>query len=149
MIRKSLVILVLPLLILIGTVSIYGCAEKVAEAPVPKILTQIIEDITPQEASDLIADNRGNPDFIIIDVRTPAEFTDGHIDNAINIDLRSEGFKGSINKLDKSKTYLVYCRTANRSRSAVDIMEELDFKNIYHMLGGITQWEAAGFPITK
>ena len=149
MIRKSLVILVLPLLILIGTVSIYGCAEKVGEAPVPKILTQIIEDITPQEASDLIADNRGNPDFIIIDVRTPAEFTDGHIDNAINIDFRSEGFKGSINKLDKSKTYLVYCRTANRSRSAVDIMEELDFKDIYHMLGGITQWEVAGFPITK
>ena len=82
-------------------------------------------------------------------MRTPEEFAAGHIENAINIDFRSEGFEDSINELDKNKTYLVYCRTANRSRSAVNIMEELDFNEIYHMLGGIVQWEAEGLPIAK
>lgn len=149
MVRHYGAMLLVSLLLVTGIVSAGSCVETVIEPPSQATVTQIIEDITPQEASDLIDENRGNPDFVIIDVRTPVEFTDGHIDNAINIDFRSEGFKGSINKLDKSKTYLVYCRTANRSRSAVDIMEELDFKNIYHMLGGITQWEATGFPITK
>ena len=110
---------------------------------------QVIADITPQVASKLIAENRDDPDFIIIDVRTPEEFAAGHIENAINIDFRSEGFEDSINELDKNKTYLVYCRTANRSRSAVNIMEELDFNEIYHMLGGIVQWEAEGLPIAK
>ena len=110
---------------------------------------QVIADITPQVASKLIEENRNNPDFIIIDVRTPEEFATGHIENAINIDFRSESFEDSINELDKNKTYLVYCRTANRSRSAVNIMEELDFNEIYHMLGGIVQWEAEGLPIAK
>ena len=110
---------------------------------------QVIADITPQVASKLVAENRDDPDFIIIDVRTPEEFAAGHIENAINLDFRSEGFEDSINELDKNKTYLVYCRTAYRSRSAVNIMEELDFNEIYHMLGGIVQWEAEGLPIAK
>ncbi|MFC1904998.1 rhodanese-like domain-containing protein [Chloroflexota bacterium] len=140
---------ILSLLLVTGVMLVSGCAEKVVEPPNQEALTPLIEDISPQEASNLIQGNHDNPDFVIIDVRTPEEFADGHIENAIIVDFRSESFKDSINKLDKSKTYLVYCRTANRSRSAVNIMEELDFKNIYHMLGGITQWEAAGFPITK
>ena len=67
----------------------------------------------------------------------------------LTIDFRSEGFEDSINRLDESKAYLVYCRTANRSRSAVNIMEELDFDEIDHMLGGIVQWEAEGLLIAK
>ena len=146
---KSLTMLMLSVALIVVSVSTAGCTGQATEPQVQETPTQIIEDITIQEASDLIDENQGNQDFVIIDVRTPAEFTDGHIENAINIDFRSEGFKDSINKLDKSKTYLVYCRTANRSRSAVNIMEELDFNKIYHMLGGIVQWEATGFPIVK
>ncbi|MFC2060604.1 rhodanese-like domain-containing protein [Chloroflexota bacterium] len=141
--------LIISLSLVTGVMLVSGCAEKVVESPNQEALTPLIEDISPQEASNLIQENHDNPDFVIIDVRTPEEFVNSHIENAINIDFRSESFKESINKLDKSKTYLVYCRTANRSRSAINIMEKLDFENIYHMLGGITQWEAAGFPITK
>ena len=121
----------------------------IASLSVATCTKQVIEDITPQEASELIEENRDNPDFIIIDVRTSEEFAAGHIENAINIDYRSEGFEDSINELEKSKAYLVYCRTARRSRSAVNIMEELDFNEIYHMLGGIVQWEEEGLPIAK
>jgi len=121
--------------------SISSCAEKA---------TQItIIDVYPQEAFSLIQENNNNPYFVILDVRTPEEFSDGHIEDAINIDFNSQGFKDSLNKLDKSKTYLVYCRTANRSRGAVNIMEELDFTQIYHLLGGIVQWEKEGFPVIK
>ena len=133
---KSFLILALSVVI-IASLSVAACTK------------QVIADITPQVASVLIEENRDDPDFIIIDVRTPEEFAAGHIENAINIDFRSEGFEDSINKLDKSKAYLVYCRTARRSRSAVNIMEELDFNEIYHMLGGIVQWEAEGLPIAK
>ena len=108
--------------------------------------TATIEDITPQEAFTLIEKNQDDPDFAIIDVRTPAEFDEEHIENAINIDFYSELFRDTLNILDKNKTYLVYCRMGGRSRSALDIMRELDFKEAYNVLGGINQWKAEELP---
>jgi len=64
-----------------------------------------------KDAYTLIQKNKGNPDFVILDVRTPAEFADEHIENAINLDYYSETFRDDLNKLDKTKTYLIYCRT--------------------------------------
>ncbi len=73
----------------------------------------------------------------IVDVRTPAEFNAGHIDNAINIDFDNSTFKGEIDKLDKSKTYFIYCRSGNRSGQAFSIMKGGGIKNIYDLQGGI------------
>jgi len=115
----------------------------------PEAPTQIIADITAQEASALIQDNQGNPDFVILDVRTPGEFAGGHIENAINIDKNSETFQGELNNLDKDKTYLVYCGSGGRSASALAIMQELGFMEAYNMLGGISQWQAEGLPVTE
>ena len=111
--------------------------------------TQIIADITAQEAFTLIQDNQGNPDFVIIDVRTPEEFARGHIENAINLDCQSETFRDELNNLDKDKTYLVYCGVGGRSAGALAIMEELGFMEAYNMLGGISQWQAEGLPVTE
>ncbi|GAF84355.1 unnamed protein product [marine sediment metagenome] len=111
--------------------------------------TATIEDITPQEAFTLIQNNQGNPDFIIIDVRTPAEFDGEHIENATNIDFYSETFRDMLNNLDKNKTYLIYCAVGGRSGSALDIMAELNFKEAYNILGGINLWKAEGLPTTK
>jgi len=138
--RKRL--LVFLVLLVIGVVLVGGCVGQ--ETP-----AQIIEDITPQEAFALIQDNQNNPDFIILDVRTPEEFADGHIENAINLDYYSETFGDELNKLDKNKTYLVYCRSGRRSRNALDIMEELNFREAYNMSGGIIEWKAEGLPTTK
>ena len=110
---------------------------------------QIIADITPEKAHALIQDNKGNRDFVILDVRTLEEYADGHIENAVNLDYYSDTFKDELNKLDKSKTYLVYCRTANRSGIAVGMMKELGFREVYNMLGGIVRWEADGLPTVK
>ena len=97
MIRKNLVLLMLSLLILGGAALICGCA-----AP------QTIEKITPSEAFNLIQENQGNPDFVIIDVQTPEDFANCHIYNAVSIDINSETFQNELDKLDKNKTYLLY-----------------------------------------
>jgi rhodanese-related sulfurtransferase len=115
----------------------------------PLSRTQIIKDISPQEANSLIQKNKNNRNFVILDVRTPAEFKDGHIEGAINIDYHAPSFKEELNGLDKTKVYLIYCRTARRSRAALEMMRELGFQEVYHMLGGIVGWQAAGLPTVK
>lgn len=141
--RRSLLMLILSLLLATGIVLTSSCAEK-AEAP-----TQVIKDISVQEAFTLIQENRGNPDFIIIDVRTPEEFAGGHIEDAINVDFRSDNFRSEIDKLDKSKIYFIYCRSGKRSKMALDVMAELNFREVYNLSVGISQWEDEGFPVTK
>ena len=111
--------------------------------------TQIIADITTEEAFTLIQDHQGNPDFVILDVRTPEEFAQGHIENASNLDYLSETFRDELNNLDKDKTYLVYCGSGGRSAGALAIMAELGFMEAYNMLGGISQWQAEGLPVTE
>ena len=138
--------LVLPVLLVAGAVLTGGCVGEIEAPPQP---TQIIENITPQETFTLIQNNKNNPDFLIIDVRTREEFADGHIEDAINIDFRSETFRDKLNNLDKNKTYLIYCRSGTRSGNALNVMEELNFQEVYNMSGGIIEWKAAGFPTTK
>jgi len=130
---------VLSALLALGLVLVAGCIQ--AE---PETQAQIIEDITPEEAFALIENNRGNSDFAILDVRTPEEFADGYIEGAINLDYQAVNFSGELNKLDKNKTYLVYCRSGKRSAGALNIMAELGFREVYNMTGGIIDWEEAG-----
>ena len=144
---RNLVVLMLSVSLFIGVVLTVGCAE--IATPEQEAPTQIIENITPQEAFILIQDNEDNPDFVIIDVRTPEEFAEEHLENAANIDSRSETFRDKLNNLDKNKTYLIYCRSGRRSRNALDIMEELTFREAYNMSGGIIEWKAEGLPTIK
>jgi len=142
---KKLVMSTLSVLLVIGVVLAGGCIRGEIETPAP----QIIKDITPQEAFTLIQENQNNPDFAIIDVRTPEEFAEERIENAINLDYRSVSFRDVVNILDKNKTYLVYCRVGVRSGNALTIMAELNFREAYNMLGGINQWKAEGLPTTE
>ena len=108
-----------------------------------------VQDVTSQEAFDLIQENHGNPDFIIVDVRTSLEFHDGHIEGALNIDVNLPSFSQELEQLDRNDTYLVYCRSGNRSRTVLGIMEELGFTRIYHLTNGITEWVDAGLPVSQ
>lgn len=76
-------------------------------------------------------------DLVVIDVRTPAEFDSGNIKGAINLDIFSPTFMNAINKLDKNKTYLMYCRSGNRSGQACSKMAKLGFEKLYNLSGGI------------
>jgi len=144
---KNSMVSALSVSLVIGIALTGGCVRD--ETAPPETPIQIIEDITPQEAFTLIQNNQNNPDFVIIDVRTLEKFAGEHIENATNIDFYSEAFRDELNKLDKNKTYLVYCRSGVRSGNALDIMAELNFREAYNMSGGITAWKAEGLPTTK
>lgn len=126
-----------------------GSLNITASAAESRSQTQILKDVTPQEANSLIQKNKDNPNFVILDVRTPEEFRDGHINGAVNLNYNSPTFKTDLNGLDKTKAYLIYCRTARRSRATFDMMKELGFQEVYHMLGGIVRWMSEGLPTTK
>ena len=81
---------------------------------------------------------------ITLDVRTPGEFQSGHLANAVNIDYEGQNFEGEVNKLDKNKTYAVYCRSGRRSGLATDLMAKDGFKSIFNLEGGIEAWQSAG-----
>lgn len=100
-----------------------------------------MENINTKNALNLIKENKNDPNFIILDVRTSDEYQTGYIENAINIDFYSDSFEEDLGKLDKNKTYLIYCKSGNRSGRALKLMEKLKFKKVYNMQGGITTWE--------
>ncbi len=77
-------------------------------------------------------------DMIILDVRTPQEFNETHVEGSQNVDFRSLDFKDQIAKLDKNKTYKVYCRSGNRSGQAEQVMKALGFKNVEN-IGSVSQ----------
>lgn len=88
------------------------------------------------------------PDAPVIDVRTPEEFSKGHLQNATNIDWNGNDFGNGIARLDKSKPVLVYCLSGGRSAAAASKMRAEGFKEVYEMEGGMMKWRAAGMPET-
>ncbi|MFL9830854.1 rhodanese-like domain-containing protein [Flavobacterium sp. ST-87] len=78
----------------------------------------------------------------IIDVRTPEEFTEGHIDTAQNINWLGDQFTQNAEKLNKDKPVYVYCRSGKRSLKASEKLAELGFKEIYNLDGGYLKWKA-------
>jgi rhodanese-related sulfurtransferase len=112
----------------------------------PVSTTPSVPAIDVKEAYELIQNNQNNPDFIILDVRTPDEFKGGYIAGAINIDYYSSDFKNKISQMDRNKEYLVYCRSGVRGAASVQIMLDLGFTRVRNLSGGIVQWINAGLP---
>jgi rhodanese-related sulfurtransferase len=82
-----------------------------------------------------------NENSIIIDVRTEHEVAEGIIPDAINIDIYGgQIFIDKINKLDKSKSYFLYCKAGSRSSQACSLMNQLGFDKTYNLLGGFINW---------
>ena len=81
-----------------------------------------------------------NNEVQLIDVRTPKEYNDGHIENARLIDFLSEDFKIKIQELDKEKPIYLYCRSGGRSGKASKVMEVFGFKEIVDLEGGYMAW---------
>lgn len=86
------------------------------------------------------------PDAPIVDVRTPEEFENGHLQNALNIDWNNDDFNSKITLIDKSKPVLVYCLAGSRSAAAAEKMRNDGFKEVYELKGGILKWRAASLP---
>ncbi len=79
---------------------------------------------------------------VVLDVRTPQEVADGYIKGtALFLDISNPDFEKNINSLDKTKTYLVYCRSGARSSRAAGYMTNNGFGNVYNLSGGILSWD--------
>lgn len=123
----------LPLIVLMTVISIFTQA-------------QAVKRLDPQNFEKKLKESK---EAVLIDVRTPGEYAQGHLTNATLIDINSSDFKNRVAKLNKSKPVFVYCKAGSRSGSAVNIMEEMGFKEIYDLSGGITAWQKANKPIEK
>ena len=141
--RYSLILLACALVILAGACT-HGFGKRSwVRKPV------LVKNFDPPEAFALIEENRGNPDFVILDVRTPGEFSRGRIEGAVNLDYYSERFREELSRLDRNKTYVVYCRTGMRSSNVFDMMKEMGFTSIYQISGGIERWLADDLPVVR
>lgn len=107
----------------------------------------IVQNVTVYQADSIIQAHANDTTFIILDVRTPAEFYVARLYNAINVDYYSPNFTYTISGFDTSYAYLVYCGVGGRSALASNIMIGLNFQVVFNMLGGINQWVAASLPV--
>ena len=116
-------------------------------APISVLAGPPLQDISARTAAALIQENQSNPDFFILDIRTPKEFEAGHIAGAQNIDFYAQSFAEEFRSLDRKKTYLIYCRSGNRSRQLMGAVEKMHFKQVFHMRSGLVDWVGQGFKL--
>jgi phage shock protein E len=109
----------------------------------------ISENVDIHAFSALITEHSDDPNSQIIDVRTPKEFHASHIADAHLIDFYAKSFFQKLEQLDKDKTYLLYCRSGNRSGKTLKIMKKMGFKSAYNMQGGMKAWTRANYPVVK
>ena len=115
--------------------------------PAVALATPPLQDVSARTAAALIQENQSNPDFIILDIRTPREFKGGHIAGAHNIDFYAQSFAEEFRSLDREKTYLIYCRSGNRSGQLMRAVEKMRFKQVYHMRSGLVDWVGQGYEL--
>src|SRR5690606_11364808 len=80
-------------------------------------------------------------DNVLIDVRTAQEYEEGHLPDAINLDVNSPDFENEIKKLDPNKNYYLYCRSGKRSTVATEKMESAGFKNVANLKDGYINYQ--------
>ena len=102
------------------------------------------EVLSPAQFQKMMRENRGK----LLDVRTPREYSEGHLPNAVNLDYYNKNFKSELAKLPKDKVYYVYCRSGGRSGKTVAMLKAAGFENVYDLQGGITKWIADGMPVS-
>ncbi len=96
--------------------------------------------VTPKESVSLFESG-----ITIVDVRTPEEFKEGSLPNALNLSVTASTFKDEITKYDKTKPLYIYCHSGRRSARAAAKMKTLGFETIYELKGGYVAWIEAGF----
>ena len=96
-----------------------------------------LNNVSPAEARDLMREK----DVVVIDVRTPEEYSGTSIDGAVSMNYLDDGFIDELMSLDRSASYLVYCRTGRRSLRVCTWMKNSGFSEIFHLDGGLDSWE--------
>lgn len=107
----------------------------------------IFELLAPKEFIELVYTR---PEAVLLDLRTPDELKEeGIIRGATHLDYFQRDFEDRVSKLDKSKTYFVYCAGGGRSGETLELMKKAGFKEVYDLKGGVTAWKRAGLPLER
>ncbi len=126
-----------------------GCSDNTENLINSDTLTWLIIDVSIEDANNLIQENADNPEFVLVDMRTPEEYNTDHINSALNLDYRADSFTENLSFLDKTKTYMIYCNSGNRSKKSQEIMQDMGFPRVINVLGGIKAWRAEGLPTVQ
>jgi thioredoxin 1 len=116
----------------------YSCSSNTASGDLPEKT-----NLNPKEFQQLIEQAKNTQ---LIDVRTPEEFEDGHIENATNINWNDPSFFDNVEKLSKTEPVLVYCLSGNRSASAAYELRKMGFEHVYELTGGMLHWRGENMP---
>ena len=112
------------------------------------ILTYCLgQNVSSLEQKQFVQKMSSIKNITLLDVRTPIEFSEGHIKGAVNNDWNGGGFQEMVVDYDKNGIYFVYCRSGHRSGLAASWMRSSGFKNVYELRGGINAWQSVGIPI--
>lgn len=107
---------------------LYGCVSGIGVAEFKKALAE-------------------KPGAQLIDVRTPEEFAEGHLPGAKLIPVQV--IQGRLSEIDPGKPVLLYCRSGNRSGTALSLLKGAGYKDVEHLAGGIKAWKAEGGEVIK
>jgi rhodanese-related sulfurtransferase/thioredoxin-related protein len=128
-----------------GTAEILPELQRHTDAPAPAADSPGFKNLDVDQFARMMEDKQN----VILDVRTPTEFGNGHIAGALNLDVNAVDFQEKVATLDKNKIYLVHCASGIRSVKACQKMAKLDFPNLYNLSGGFKAWAKAGKPVEK
>ena len=115
-----------------------GAADEGGAAPGVRALPAAV-------AAPLLDDH----EVVVLDIRTPPEVAQARLPGALALDFYAPGFAQELAQLDRSATYLMYCRSGNRSAAARGLMVQLGFEDVVDVRGGIIEWGDAGLPIER
>ena len=123
------------IILLASLLVVTSCKSKLT----PNVDTAIPMEINSKQLTDMI--DKGQK-MVLLDVRTSEEIADGKISGAIEIDFYEDNFEANIDKLDKGKHYIVYCRSGVRSTKSVALMKEKGFSKCTNLEGGYNAWSS-------
>lgn len=134
-----------------STVMLISCSDSKTDAkPAQAANTQskslVVKHVDAHGAQALLS---ANPQVVVLDVRSPKEIEDGHIEGAVFANFFDDDFKQQLTRFEKDTHYLVHCKGGGRSTKALATLEELGFTNITHMDGGLDDWKRADLPLSK
>jgi phage shock protein E len=133
----------------LAALALAGCAETATPTPDAASSSATADSgvriVRADEAASLIE----RPGVTLLDVRTPEEFAEGHIEGAVNIDMQAPDAAARFTELDPDGSYVVYCRSGNRSSEVREFLREQGFTDVADVYGGILSWQDAGLPVTR
>lgn len=107
------------------------------------------DKIPVEEAAKFIQKNSGNPDVILLDIRTKKQYDSVRIENSVNFDFSQTDFPDQISKLDHEKRYIIIDENGRKAAMALELMREQRFPKIHYITGGINEWIKLDMPVKK